>query len=136
MKSTPTVRETSDDVIITTSIRDLQDEVTALRVALKSDASKMIAVAEAEEKLAGRLSQIAKQRRDRIANDASVASHTQTAAARKAEADKLAATRGEMQKKLDQAKAIADAAKKAHDEIAKVVSEVQSKVDRLLGEIN
>ena len=120
---------------ISTSIRDLQDEVTALRVALKSDASKMVAVAEAEEKLAAQLTGIAKQRRDRVARDGAIKTHRQTAAAKKAEADKLAATRPELEKKLQQAQTLADAAKQAHDEIAQVVSKVQSKVDRLLAEI-
>lgn len=119
----------------TGSIRDLQDEVTALRVALKSDASKMIAVAEAEEKLAAQLTEIAKQRRLRITTEASIATHQQNAAASKAEADKLAATRGELQNKLEQAQTLADAAQQAHDEIAQVASKVQSKIDRMLAEI-
>lgn len=120
----------------TTSVRDLQDEVTALRVALKSDPAKMITVAEAEEKLAARLTEMAKQRRNRIALIDSIKTHQQTAATRKSEADQLAATRAGLQKKLDEAQSLAAAAQKAHDEIAQVVSKVQSKMDRLLAEIN
>ena len=120
---------------ITTAARDLQDEVTALRVSLKNDASKMIAVAEAEERLAGRLTEIAQQRRNRIAMQTSIKTHQQIVAARKAEADKLAATRGGQQKSLEQAQSLADVAKKAHDEIASIASKIQSKMDRLLAEI-
>ena len=120
---------------VTTAARDLQDEVTALRVSLKNDASKMIAVAEAEERLAGRLTEIAKQRRNRIAMQTSIKTHQQIVAARKAEADKLAATRGGLQKSLEQAQSLADAAKKAHDEFASIASKIQSKMDRLLAEI-
>ncbi|MCA9139684.1 MAG: hypothetical protein KDB00_23090 [Planctomycetales bacterium] len=120
---------------LTDSVRDLQDEVTALRVALKTDPSKMIPVADAEERLASQLVETAKSRRNRIATAESVKTHQQTAAARKAEADQLAATRPELLKKLDEAQSLADAAKKAHDEIAQVASEVQSKIDRLLAEI-
>lgn len=120
---------------ITIAVRDLQDEVTAFRVSLKSDASKMLAVAEAEERLAGRLADIAKQRRNRITLQASIINHQQTAVARKADADKLAATRAALQLKLDQATVAADTAKKAHDEIATVAAKVQSKIDRMLAEI-
>ncbi|QDV82844.1 c-type cytochrome domain-containing protein [Planctomycetes bacterium TBK1r] len=120
---------------LTTAVRDLQDEVTALRVALKADPSKMIAVAESEEKLAAKLTDMAKQRRNRIALIDVIKTHQQTAAARQAEADKLLATRGELQKKLEQAQSLAQAAQKAHDEIAAVASKIQSKMDRLLAEI-
>jgi mono/diheme cytochrome c family protein len=120
---------------ITTAVRDLQDEVTALRVSLKSDASKMVAVAELEERLGGELIKIARQRRNRIAMQSSLKTHQQTAAARTAEADRLAATRGGLLETLEKARSVADAAKKAHDEIASVASKIQAKRDRLLAEI-
>ncbi len=122
--------------VATDQVRDLQDQVTALRVQLKGDASKLVPLAEAEEKLAARLGEIAKQRRARVSTAAAIDSHKKMAAAKAAEADKLAATRAELQKKLDQAKQLADAAKKAHDEIAAVAAEYQSKMDRLLTDVN
>ncbi|MCO8125288.1 hypothetical protein NHH03_26355 [Stieleria sp. TO1_6] len=122
--------------VTTAAARDTQDVVTALRVSLKSDASKLVAVAEAEEKLAAELTEIAKLRRQRVATAASIETHQQTAAAKKAEADQLATTREPLEKKVAEAQALADTAKQAHDEIAAVATQVESKMQRLLSEIN
>jgi chromosome segregation ATPase len=119
----------------TSAIRDLQDEVTALRVSLKRDASRMIAVAEAEEKLAERLHQIAKQRRDRIAMQIAVESHRQTLATNNSKADQLAAARPEHEQKFKQARQRADLAQKTYDEIAAEALKIESKMERLLAEI-
>lgn len=119
----------------TNTARDLEDQVTALRVLLKDDATKMVPLAEAEEKLATRLVEIAKQRRTRVSTAASIGNHRKTSAAKRAEADKLAAKRADLLKKVEQAKQLAEAAKKAHDEIAAVASKYQSKMDRLLTDV-
>ncbi|KAA5539889.1 hypothetical protein FYK55_22845 [Roseiconus nitratireducens] len=121
---------------LTDALRDLQDQVTAVRVAFKQDASKMQQLAEAEEKLAEQLTTTAAKRRQRIAAHASIATHRTAAAKHTAAAEALVATRGEMEKKLAQAQAAADQAKAAHDEIAAVTAKVQSKVDRMLAELN
>ncbi|MEO1526287.1 MAG: c-type cytochrome domain-containing protein [Planctomycetota bacterium] len=121
---------------VTTLLRDMQDEVTALRVSLKSDATKLLPLAEAEERLAAKLTEAARKRRERLQVHASIASHKAQGAAKKAEADKLAATRPPLAKKLADAQVAANEAKKAHDQIAATASQVQSKIDRMLAEIN
>ncbi|MEL6106226.1 MAG: c-type cytochrome domain-containing protein [Planctomycetota bacterium] len=120
---------------VTSLLRDLQDEVTALRVSLKSDAGKLLPLAEAEERLAGKLTEAARKRRERLQTHASIAAHRAQSVAKKGEADQLAATRPPLAKKLAEAQAAATVAKTAHDKIAATASEVQSKIDRMLAEI-
>ena len=120
---------------VTTVLRDMQDEVTALRVTLKSDATKLLPLAEAEERLAAKLTEAARKRRERLQTHASIAAHRNQSVAKKAEADKLAATRPPLAKKLADAQAVASEAKKTHDQIAARASQVQSKIDRMLAEI-
>lgn len=120
---------------LTNTSRDVQDEVTALRVALKSDPTKEAALAAAEEKFAGKLAEIAKKRRERIAVSQSIGTHQNVAVSKKAEAEKLLATRDAIVKQVAEAESAAAAAKTAHDQIAGQTAKVKSKIDRMMAEI-
>ncbi|NND96961.1 MAG: hypothetical protein HKN47_06495 [Pirellulaceae bacterium] len=116
---------------LTNASRDLHDAVIAARVNLKAKPTELEPVAAAELKLAEQLTQLAQQRRARLAAQQAIATHRQTAAAKKAEADKLAATIPPLQQKLDAASKAAAAAKAKHDQVAARVSMAKSKVDQL-----
>jgi mono/diheme cytochrome c family protein len=111
--------------------RDLQDMLIAKRVGLKSGNTDLLAVAEAEEQLAKQLTANAQKRRQRIAAQKSIGEHRAAAKAKLAEADQLAAKRGDLVKKLEAAKAASAKIQQQHDEVAKLVSDVQSKIQRL-----
>ncbi|OYP34473.1 c-type cytochrome domain-containing protein [Rhodopirellula sp. MGV] len=116
--------------------RDMQDQVTALRVSLASDATKMVPLAESEERFAGKLLELAKLRRQRTTEFDSIAAHRDQAAKQKAEADQLATTRAPLQEQIQKAQQVVDAAKQSHDEIASEAAKVESKIERLMANLN
>ncbi|TWU05986.1 c-type cytochrome domain-containing protein [Stieleria varia] len=119
---------------LTATSRELQDALIVAQVNLKKDANLLDQMAVAEEALAKHLLALAGKRRERIGAVAAVGQQQQLAAAKKAEADKLAATLPPLQQKVAEATAAANQAKAAHDAIAARVNAIQDKMNRMLAE--
>ena len=100
---------------LTSQSRDLHDAVIAARVNLKAKPAEIEAVAAAELKLADQLTKLAQKRRARLGANKAIVTYKQTAAAKKLEADKLAATMPPLKAKLD---AVSKAAAQAKEERA------------------
>ena len=116
---------------LTNASRDLHDVVIAARVNLKAKPGDLESVAAAEMKLAQQLTQLAQKRRARLAEQKAITTHQQTAAAKKAEADKLAAGMPTLQQKLAAVTKAAADAKSKHDQVVGRVNRAKSKVDQL-----
>ncbi|QDT09777.1 Chromosome partition protein Smc [Planctomycetes bacterium K23_9] len=116
---------------LTNASRDLHDVVIAARINLKTKPNDLESVAAAEAGLANSLTQLAQKRRARIASAKAVVAHQQASNAKKAEADKLAATLTPLQQKLAAVTQVAAAAKSKHDQVAAKMQAAKSKVDRL-----
>ena len=116
---------------LTTRSRELHDAVIAARVNLKAKPTEIEAVAAAELKLAGQLTKLAQKRRARLAVNKAIVAHKQIAAAKKLEAEKLAATMPPLKAKLEAVSKAAIQAKAKHDAAAAKMNAAKSKIDQL-----
>lgn len=123
---------------LTASSRDLQDQMVALRVGLKtkSDAASVTKLADAEDAYAKQLSDLARMRRERISITAQNASLKSEVDKLKASLAENASREPELKKVIAAAKAALDLIQSKHDAVANEVNVIQGKRDLLAAEIN
>lgn len=112
--------------------RDAFDQVIASRINLQADAAQSETVAAAEQALAEQLMDIANKRRARIAAAQSLQTHTELAAAKRAEADQMTAQLPPLQQALDAARQQLAAARAARDQVAQALAAVQNRHQQLV----
>ncbi|MEO1615765.1 MAG: c-type cytochrome domain-containing protein [Planctomycetota bacterium] len=126
----------SDLPKLTLAARDLQDRMTAARVAGKGDSASLVALAELEEQLAGELLALAKRRKEQVALANKQAEAAKQIASLRNEVAALVENRPPLENALKQAEDVASKAEKKVEFGKTWTNQIQRKVDRYLAEIN